>query len=188
MPDDVNEVTREVVDAAIMVHRELGPGLLERAYRVCLAQELAARGLRAAAEVEVPLVYRGVVVEAAFRDDPRYNVTVLPVEAYLPRAKDAPAEDAPAEHAGATDAAVGPARISREELYHDVADALRSPRIFLALTLLSAFVAAVGLYRDDVAVIVGAMVIAPLLGPSVALALAVVLADGHLAARALRLT
>jgi uncharacterized hydrophobic protein (TIGR00341 family) len=58
-------------------------------------------------------------------------------------------------------------------------------RVFFAMTILSALVAAVGLMRNDVAVIIGAMVIAPLLGPNVAMALATTLGDIHLLRRSL---
>jgi uncharacterized hydrophobic protein (TIGR00341 family) len=75
-------------------------------------------------------------------------------------------------------------RISREELYADVTEGLRVSPTFLAMAGLSAVVAAMGLLRDDVAVIIGAMVIAPLLRPNVALALASTLADRKLAWKA----
>ncbi len=45
MPIHVNQITREVIGAAIEVHRCLGPGLLESAYRKCLARELVVRGI-----------------------------------------------------------------------------------------------------------------------------------------------
>lgn len=77
-------------------------------------------------------------------------------------------------------------RISREELYADVTDGLDIAPIFLGMTVLSAVVAAVGLLRDDLAVVIGAMVIAPLLRPNVALALATTLADRKLAWRAFK--
>ena len=77
-------------------------------------------------------------------------------------------------------------RISREELHADVTDGLAISPIFLAMTVLSAVVAAVGLLRDDLAVVIGAMVIAPLLRPNVALALATTLADRKLAWRAFK--
>jgi hypothetical protein len=52
----IEEVGRNVVDAAIKVHRALGPGLLESAYQKCLTYELSKRGLRAECEVIVPIV------------------------------------------------------------------------------------------------------------------------------------
>ena len=71
-------------------------------------------------------------------------------------------------------------RISREELYSDIEDGTRLSDVFIVMTILSTVVATVGLLRNNVAVIIGAMVIAPLLGPNVALALATTLADAKL--------
>ena len=70
MPEDeINRVTGEIIDAAIAVHRELGPGLLESAYESCLAFELCDRGLRVEHQVELPVMYRGHRVEAGYRLD-----------------------------------------------------------------------------------------------------------------------
>jgi len=64
-----NEIGRLVVDAAIGVHRELGPGLLESVYEVILAHQLRQRGLRAEREVPIPIEYQGVKFDEAFRAD-----------------------------------------------------------------------------------------------------------------------
>lgn len=77
------------------------------------------------------------------------------------------------------------ARIGRDELYADLVSSARVTPVYLALVTLSTIVAAIGLLRSDVAVIIGAMVIAPLLGPNVALALATTLADAKLGVRSL---
>ncbi len=77
-------------------------------------------------------------------------------------------------------------RVSREELYTAVEGGLASLPRFLIMTALAALVAAIGLLRDDVAVIIGAMVLAPLLGPNVAFALATTLGDRDLGREALR--
>ncbi len=58
-----------IVDSAIKVHSALGPGLLERAYHVCLAHELRKRGLSVRSEVPMPLVYEGVELDLAYRID-----------------------------------------------------------------------------------------------------------------------
>jgi GxxExxY protein len=58
-----------VVDAAIRVHSELGPGLLENAYEACLAYELHDRGLRAERQVPQPVMYRGRRVDLGYRID-----------------------------------------------------------------------------------------------------------------------
>ena len=63
------EAAREVVDAAIKVHRTLGPGLLESVYEQCLHYELTSRGLSAARQVPVPVRYGPVVIDAGFRID-----------------------------------------------------------------------------------------------------------------------
>jgi GxxExxY protein len=63
------ELTKEILGAAIEVHRFLGPGLLENAYRRCLAHELGLRGLVAGAEVVLDLEYKGLVVPATYRLD-----------------------------------------------------------------------------------------------------------------------
>lgn len=76
--------------------------------------------------------------------------------------------------------------VSREELYTDVVDQSKLSYVYILLIGLSAIVAAIGVLRNDVAVIVGAMVIAPLLGPNVALSLATTLADYDLAKKALK--
>ena len=79
-----------------------------------------------------------------------------------------------------------PKRLSREELYQDLSEAGRLSPVYLVTTGLATVVAAAGLIRGDVAVIIGAMVIAPLLGPNVALALGSTLGDPELVRRALR--
>ena len=65
-----NDISKEVLDAAITVHRTLGgPGLLESVYQDALAYELAQRGLKIEKEVQVPVVYKGVVVGDPLRID-----------------------------------------------------------------------------------------------------------------------
>mgnify|MGYP002712927976 CR=1 FL=1 len=100
------------------------------------------------------------------------RVMILAVEATLPRdePEPAPPEQAPPEEKS-------PERIGREELYEDIKDAARCSRVYLTMVVLSTIVAAVGLYYNSVAIIIGAMVIAPLLGPNMALALATTLGD-----------
>lgn len=113
----------------------------------------------------------------------QFRMVLLPVEATLPSPEEADTEpEAEAETNGETE---GKNRISREELYQDVTEAARWNRTYVLTVVLSSIVAAIGLLRDDVAIIIGAMVIAPLLGPNVALALGVTLGDVKLALRAL---
>jgi len=66
-----------VIGAAIAVHRELGPGLLESAYESCLEYELIDRGLTVERQVPLPVRYRGVTVECGFRIDLRVNGLVI---------------------------------------------------------------------------------------------------------------
>jgi GxxExxY protein len=63
------EVGKQIVDAALKVHRALGPGLLESAYQVCLAYELGKRGLYVECEVEQPVLYDGQQIEVGYRLD-----------------------------------------------------------------------------------------------------------------------
>ncbi len=77
-------------------------------------------------------------------------------------------------------------RVSREELYADIVDSVKLSRNYLTLAVISSIIAVVGLMEDSVAIIIGAMVIAPLLGPNVGLALATTLADFDLGRAALR--
>ncbi len=64
-----NEIGRHIVDAAIAVHRELGPGLLESVYEIILLDELRRRGLAAERQVKVPIVCRGIQFDEGFRAD-----------------------------------------------------------------------------------------------------------------------
>ena len=66
---NVDEITSAIIGAAIKVHRALGPGLLESAYRVCLAYELEKLGFHVKQEDPVPLVYEDVTLECGFRAD-----------------------------------------------------------------------------------------------------------------------
>jgi len=64
-----NELGTIIVESAIAVHRELGPGLLETVYEVALTYELQQRGLKAERQVPVPIKYRGIRFEEGFRAD-----------------------------------------------------------------------------------------------------------------------
>ncbi|MCX7719033.1 MAG: GxxExxY protein [Candidatus Sumerlaeaceae bacterium] len=64
-----NEIGTLVIEAAIDMHRELGPGLLETVYEIVLARELSERGLRVERQVPVPIQYRGIRFEEGFRAD-----------------------------------------------------------------------------------------------------------------------
>lgn len=65
----INRLAYDVVGAAIDVHRELGPGLLESIYEKCLAQELFLRGLKVDKQATVPIEYKGILFDAELRAD-----------------------------------------------------------------------------------------------------------------------
>jgi len=117
-----------------------------------------------------------------------FRVLMLPVEATLPRIEEKKPDEnqkstTPAEDNQEKKSAL---RISREELYSEISDGVKFNYVFVAMVILSSIVASIGLVRDNVAVVIGAMVIAPLLGPNVGLALATTLADLNLGKKALR--
>ena len=64
-----NEIGRIVVDAALAVHRELGPGLLESVYEVALAYELEQRGLSVKRQLPISIHYKQMTFDEAFRAD-----------------------------------------------------------------------------------------------------------------------
>jgi GxxExxY protein len=64
-----NELTHEVIGAAIEVHRHLGPGLLESSYRECLCHELLLRGIDFQKEFKLPLEYKGIKLDCGYRVD-----------------------------------------------------------------------------------------------------------------------
>ena len=68
-PERLNAITGTAVDAAMAVHRELGPGLLESAYEACLAYELRQRGFKVLTQVGLPVNYGGVKLDVGYRVD-----------------------------------------------------------------------------------------------------------------------
>lgn len=84
----INQLTEEIIGAAIEVHREKGPGLLESAYEACLRHELGLRGIAYSRQVPVPLNYKGLVIDVAFRADliveQRVLVELKAIETVLP--------------------------------------------------------------------------------------------------------
>lgn len=69
MREQLDRLTNQIIGAAIDVHRELGPGLLESAYEECLGFELAVRGIRFERQKHLPLIYRGQTVGTGYRID-----------------------------------------------------------------------------------------------------------------------
>ena len=75
---DINTISSKIIKAAITVHRELGPGLLESVYLVCLLIELKIIGLKVQSEVTLPVVYRKQEVEGQiFRLDLLVENTII---------------------------------------------------------------------------------------------------------------
>jgi len=65
----INPITSRIIQAAIEVHRHLGPGLLESVYLACLLYELQLAGLTVETQVTVPVVYKGMKMNCSFRID-----------------------------------------------------------------------------------------------------------------------
>lgn len=124
-----------------------------------------------------------------------FQAFILPVEAALPREtlkEEEDEEDTGEEPGDEKDeeaeaaARARTARVSIEELHAEVQDMSRLTGVYMALVVLSTIVAAIGLLRDSTAIVIGSMMIAPLLGPIVALALATTLADWVLGRHAMK--
>ncbi|MEO1135017.1 MAG: TIGR00341 family protein [Pseudomonadota bacterium] len=115
-------------------------------------------------------------LQSLFEEEKNWRIIVLPVEATAPKL---PAKDIEKERRRKTVAL-------REEIYQDTAAGAALTADFLILTALSTIVAAIGLSTDNLAVVIGAMVIAPLLGPVVAFAFAAAIGDLALLLRSAR--
>jgi GxxExxY protein len=66
---EINEITGEVIGAAIEVHKHLGPGLLESAYETCLSHELDLRSIPYERQKPLPVAYKGLLLESSYRID-----------------------------------------------------------------------------------------------------------------------
>ncbi len=66
---DNDTLTEQIIGAAIQVHRELGPGLLESAYGVCLCHELSLSGLKIERQKIIPISYKDIKLDAGYRLD-----------------------------------------------------------------------------------------------------------------------
>ena len=65
----MKELSEKIIGAAIEVHRELGPGLLESTYEACLAHELNVQGIKAVRQKKLPIRYKGLEIDGAYRMD-----------------------------------------------------------------------------------------------------------------------
>src|SRR5262245_37896327 len=75
--EELDNITKTIIGAAIYVHNHLGPGLLESAYEACLAQELAKRGLRIERQKQLPVIFEGYRVDCGYRIDLLVNKKVI---------------------------------------------------------------------------------------------------------------
>jgi uncharacterized hydrophobic protein (TIGR00341 family) len=127
------------------------------------------------------------LLQAKFAEEKGFRINIVPVLASIPK------EEIASDFQARTEALIENrnreakgTRLSRDELYSNIAVAANLTKVYIVLVVLSAVVAAIGLLNNNIAVIIGAMVIAPLLGPNVALSLATTLGDFSLAKSALR--
>ena len=116
------------------------------------------------------------MLESFFSKGKPPRIVILPVEATLPRPEEP-------EKGKEEERSLG--RISTEELYQKMLRVSGVSQRYIVMAVLASFVAAIGLLKNDAAVIIGSMVIAPLLGPNMALSLATALADFKLARKAI---
>ena len=66
---NIDKITKEIIGAAIEVHRQLGPGMLESAYKQALAYELRIRKIKFMMEVKIPIPYKEIKLDCGFRAD-----------------------------------------------------------------------------------------------------------------------
>lgn len=126
------------------------------------------------------------LLEKSYSNVKGFRVILLPVEATIPRVKIEKAEESAGETSKKSSKFKIGRGISREELYADIASGAKLTWFFVFLVVLSTLVAAIGILKNNVAVIIGAMVIAPLIGPNVSLALSTTLGDGDLLKNSIR--
>ncbi len=86
--EELNRLSKIILDSSISVHKEMGPGLLESIYVLCLTSELNYRGIEAINEVSIPLAYKGIELSKDFRIDilveDEIIIEVKSVEVLLP--------------------------------------------------------------------------------------------------------
>lgn len=77
IPQELNLISGQIVNAAFKVHKELGPGLLEKVYEICLCHELAKRGLDYERQTYIPIKYDGLTFDEGLRLDILINRTII---------------------------------------------------------------------------------------------------------------
>jgi uncharacterized hydrophobic protein (TIGR00341 family) len=183
VPREGIEITRELVEHKSVTHFWEDSSELQEGYlvKVLIDSTDTEKFLDRAEELFGELEY--------------YRLVMLPVEATLPRIKveeQEESDESSEEESDENDSSkpwkqpLRGARVSREELYTDIADGIGISGVYVVMVILSTIVASLGVMRDSTAVVIGAMVIAPLLAPNVGMALATVLADKELGFKALR--
>lgn len=121
--------------------------------------------------------------EQRFNHQENFQLLVLPVAAALPQREEEPQADDDSQ--AESNRGYGRLSLSRQELGQQISDMARMHWVYVTTVILSAIVASIGMLRDNVAVIIGAMVIAPLLGPNIALGFGATVGDTNLLRRAL---
>ena len=114
-----------------------------------------------------------------------FHMALLPVEASFPSPKDIEEQGEEIKEPEQQEEKV-PMRVSRQELYNEVFDNSKLTNTFIIMVILSTIVASIGLLNNNIAVVIGAMVIAPLLGPNVAMSFAITLGDSVLGYNSLK--
>jgi len=123
------------------------------------------------------------LLEEAFSEEDGFRINIIALEASFPSISEEDKTEAGSlneEEKNHTE------RVSREELYDDLEKGAATTKIYISMIILSSIVAAIGIINNSVAVIIGAMVIAPMLTPNVSLSLATALGDLPLAKSALK--
>lgn len=126
-------------------------------------------------------------LETHFSQVDGFRIILLSVEASIPRPSLPPETDFELKRLQKQELDPQKSRINRQELYEDVSEAVVLTWTHILMVLLSTVIAAIGLLRDDATIIIGSMVIAPLLGPNMALSLATTIGDITLALRAVKI-
>lgn len=158
------------------------------------AEEIGASGIRCHAETQTegrttlsmlagPETRQQLVdaIQSALSAQTDWRLTILPVETTVPLPRDE--EEERERHEKAAENRIG--GMTREEIWNTVQQSAKFDRTFVMFVVLSTVVAALGMLTDSVAVVVGAMVIAPLLGPNLAFSVGVALGDVQLVGEAL---
>ncbi len=130
------------------------------------------------------------ILESKLKHEKDFGIVIIPVEGSVPKLEETKKENKNEEEE--IPIWKQPFRkgtnISREELYTDISDAVSLDLVQLIMVILSATVATIGLVRDSSVVLIGAMVLAPMLGPNVAMSFSICLGDYELLGNALKAT